>query len=184
MMIMIPNSINKFDYVCSMCECVWSGRKSSPYIYIRVVTTVQNGDKCWASPPWSCSFDKLILILSLCKALLWQMIYYLEGKWHTRHGISRHICTNSLQINGNRCSWGLCRDAGLEEFLVMCYSNMAWQTQIAHFIDCCNMLVTTRGAVILSHFPSAHRTIIIWVWYQWSRMWIVEGTINLVYNPC
>lgn len=56
---------------------------------------------------------------------------------------------------------GLCRDAGLEEFLVMCYSNTAWQPQIAHFIDCCNMLVTTRGAVILAHFPSVQRTIII-----------------------
>lgn len=155
--------------------CVGSGRKSSPYI--RVVTTAQNGDECWASPPWSCSFDKLILILSLCEALLWQMIYYLEGKWHTRQGISWHICTNSLQINGNHCSrgsgGGLCRDAGLEEFLVMSYSNRACQAQIVHFIDCCNMLVTSRGAVILSHFPAVHITIIIRVWCHWSHMWIV-----------
>lgn len=44
MMIVKPNSINKFDYVCSVCVCVWRGSKRSPHI--RVVTTVQNGDEC------------------------------------------------------------------------------------------------------------------------------------------
>lgn len=166
----MPNSINKLYYVCSVD--MWSGRKGFPNI--GVVTTVQNGDASWVSPPSSCSFDKLILILALCEDLLWQMIYYLEGKLHMRQGISRHICTNSLQINGNHCSRWLCRHEGLEVFVWMGFSNMACQVQIAHFIDCCNMLVTARGAVILSHFPAVHRTIIIRIWNHCNHdMWIV-----------
>lgn len=57
-------------------------------------------------------FDKLISIVSLCEALLWQMIYYLEGKHETVNLLS-HLQQHFKSMGSSTVSD--CRHAASEE---------------------------------------------------------------------